>query len=72
VVVETGVQGRDHEGLAVMDEAEVSDQPGIEHGVDRAAVVRRALVDTADARALGRGGVGAAARGHSGEAYGQA
>ena len=51
LVVDARVEGRDHERLPLVDEAEVGDEPGVEHGVDRGAVVDAALGQPPDARA---------------------
>ena len=56
LVADAGVERRDHERLAVGDEAEVGDEPGVEHRVDRLAVVPAPLGEPAHARASGRGG----------------
>jgi hypothetical protein len=37
------MERRDHERLAIGDEAEVRDEPGVENGVDRRTVVPAAL-----------------------------
>ena len=51
VVADAGVQRRDHERLAVGDEAEVGDEPGVQDGVDRLAVVPAPLGKPAHAGA---------------------
>jgi hypothetical protein len=42
-VADPGVQGRHREGLSVRDEGQVTDERGVEHGVDGAAVIDASL-----------------------------
>ena len=58
------MEGRDHERLVLMDEAEVRDEPGVEDLVDRGAVVHSALRQPPDARPGRRRRV-SALRGHA-------
>ena len=55
-VADPRVQGRDHERLPLVDEAEMADERRVEDRVDRGAVVGGALVHALDAGAGGGSG----------------
>ena len=54
LVSDAAVERRDHERVAVVDEAEVADEPGVEDRVDLTTLVGTPLGQATDTRPLGR------------------
>ena len=54
LVPDAAVERRDHERVAVVNEPEMADEPGVEDRVDLLALVRAPLRLTPDTRPLGR------------------